>query len=242
MKLTTTLQVFSFIATSFGDAFCPSGLVQKPRSVPMANPSATTISRQMIGPETTDLLLAEKDYSEVPKTVAIALVLGGGLVPATIAANKAMFKTLSGRKDEEEEEEDLEKSSSSLDPTISEKRYRKYVSDSGAQGPDLPSASLLFAADRIPLSDVVAVLGRIKDKNSIADWGNLPSAKLPNVSAKNPPMWLPRKAFKVNIRKAKFLGWPTDPKTGLPLGGQELKEAEMARISKKDVEIVSFSA
>lgn len=33
----------------------------------------------------------------------------------------------------------------------------------------------------------------------------------------------------------KFLGWPNDPKTGKPLGGEELKAAALAKVSKKDV-------
>ena len=32
-------------------------------------------------------------------------------------------------------------------------------------------------------------------------------------------------------------GWPTDPKTGAPVGGEELQSAEMARISKPNAEI-----
>jgi hypothetical protein len=187
--------------------------------------------------ETSDLLLAEKDYSNVGKTLVIALTLGGGLIPATISANMAMFKTLSGRKNADTEDLSDMKPGNTLDPTITETKYREYVYDSGAAGPDLPFSPLLLSADRIPLADVVAVLGRIKDVDTVADWKNLPSAKLPKVSETNPPMWLPRPAFKVNVRKAKFLGWPTDPKTGLPIGGQELKDAEMVRIAKKDAAI-----
>jgi len=70
-------------------------------------------------------------------------------------------------------------------------------------GPELPFSSLLFAAEKIPLVDIIAILGRIDGVNSIADWKNLPSTKMPNVSTTDPPKWLPRKAFKVNIRKAK---------------------------------------
>jgi hypothetical protein len=192
--------------------------------------------RNMIGPmETTDIILADKDYGEAVKTVAIALTLGGGLIPALIGANKAMVKTLAGKKDAGEEEPPKNiKPGESFDPTIMETKYRRYVEDSGATGPELPFASVLFASERIPLADIVAILGRIGDVNTLADWRNLPSTKMPNVSLTEPPMWLPRRAFKVNVRKAKFLGWPNDPKTGLPVGGQELKAAEMARISKKD--------
>ena len=67
----------------------------------------------------------------------------------------------------------------------------------------MPFSSLLFAAEKIPLVDIIAILGRIDGVNSIADWKNLPSTKMPNVSPTDPPQWLPRKAFKVNIRKAK---------------------------------------
>ena len=219
-----------FLIVSLGDAFSFCRVIQKAR---VPQPSGTL---KMLSPiEASDLLLAEKDYVGVGKTVVIALALGGGLIPATISANAAMFKALSGRKDSEEEEDlsDLTPGQT-LDPTIRETKYRKYVIDSGASGPDLPLSSLLFCADRIPLADIVAILGRIESVDSLADWKNLPSAKLPNVSKTDPPMWLPRKAFKVNVRKAKFLGWPTDPNTGLPIGGEELKNAEMARISKKD--------
>jgi hypothetical protein len=185
--------------------------------------------------ETTDIILADKDYGEAVKTVAIALTLGGGLIPALIGANKAMVKTLAGKKDAEEEEVPQNiKPGESFDPTLMETKYRRYVEDSGATGPELPFASVLFASERVPLADIVAILGRIGDVNTLADWRNLPSTKMPNVSLTEPPMWLPRRAFKVNVRKAKFLGWPNDPKTGLPVGGQELKAAEMARISKKD--------
>jgi hypothetical protein len=78
-----------------------------------------------------------------------------------------------------------------------------FLSTSHTTGPELPFSSLLFAAEKIPLADIVAILGRIDGVDSIADWKNLPSTKLPNVSTKDPPQWLPRKAFKVNIRKAK---------------------------------------
>lgn len=121
--------------------------------------------------------------------------------------------------------------SKSFDPTISDTKNRAYVEDSGASGPVLPNSALLFAQQDIPLVDVIAVLGRVRDINSIADWENLPSTRLENVST-TPPMWLPRGAFKVNIRKANWLGWPVDPNTGEPVGGKELKQAEESRISK----------
>ena len=180
-----------------------------PRTFPRSM-SATAPKRSMVDPivHTADMLLAaeEAEIGEVGKTIVIALVFGGGLIPALISANTAMFKAMSGRKGEDEEEVDSNSDGKSFDPTLKETKYRKYVVNSGATGPDLPLSTLLFAQDRIPVSDVVAVLGRIKDVQSVADWKNLPSTKLPNVSTTDPPMWLPRKAFKVNIRKAKFLG------------------------------------
>jgi hypothetical protein len=193
----------------------------------------------MLNPmETSDLILADKDYGEVAKTVLIVLTLGGGLIPATISANQAMMKTLSGKKEGDTEEDPANiKPGESFDPTLTETKYRQFVEDSGATGPDLPFSSLLFAAERITLADIVAVLGRIQDVNAVADWKNLPSTTMRKVSLKDPPMWLPRKAFKVNVRKAKFLGWPTDPKTGLPVGGENLKEAELARISRSEAVI-----
>lgn len=127
--------------------------------------------------------------------------------------------------------------SKSLDPTITDTKNRQYVANSGASGPILPNSSLLFAQEDIPLVDVIAVLGRISDVNSIADWENLPSTRLENVSTTSPPMWLPRGAFKVNMRKAKWLGWPVDPRTGEPVGGQELKRQEEGRISKTGASI-----
>jgi hypothetical protein len=186
-----------------------------------------------------DVVEVEKDYSDMTKTVLISLVLGGGLIPALISANSAMFLSLSGKRDEDEDVEALEnvKPGESFDPTLLETKFRKYVADSGASGPDLPFSSLLFAADKIPLADIVAILGRIKDVDTVADWKNLPSAKMRNVSLTDPPMWLPRKAFKVNIRKAKFLGWPTDTKSGEPVGGEELKAAEGSRVSKQGAAI-----
>jgi len=123
-----------------------------------------------------------------------------------------------------------------FDPTIGDPKnvkYREYVIDSGATGPELPS-QFLFVADPIPVADIVAVLGRIQDKDSLTDWRNLPSATRRPSTGSAPPMWLPRKAFKVQIRKNRFLGWPNDPKTGQPVGGEELKRAEEKRISKQD--------
>jgi hypothetical protein len=184
------------------------------------------------------LLLADDASDKVgdfTKSFLIFLALGGGLIPATISANKSMVNTLFGKNREEEDPAELAKIApgKTFDPTLMETKYRKYVEDSGATGPDLPFSALLFAPERIPVSDIAAVLGRIQDVNSIAKWKDLPSTKMPNVSL-DAPMWLPRKAFKVNMRKAKFIGWPKDPQTGEPLGGQALKDAELARVSKKD--------
>ena len=131
--------------------------------------------------ETTNLVLAEKDWGVLIKGVLFVFTVTGGMIPAAISANKAMFKAMSGRKDAAVgDESDMEKSS--IDPTILEAKYRSYVTDSGAAGPELPFSSLLFASDPIPIADVVAVLGRIQTVDTLADWKNLPSTRLPKVS------------------------------------------------------------
>lgn len=183
--------------------------------------------------DTTTVLLSEKEMGSIIGGALFFFSVTGGMIPATISANKAMFKALSGRKDNAVgDEANVEKSS--IDPTIMEGKYRTYVTDSGAAGPELPFSSLLFASDPIPIADIAAVLGRIQNVDTIVDWKNLPSTKLPKVSETNPPMWLPRKAFKVLIRKAKFVSWPVDSKTGRPIGGEELRDAELSRISKSN--------
>jgi len=70
----------------------------------------------------------------------------------------------------------------------------------------------------------------------VAKWSDLPSTKLPNVSIDNPPQWLPRNTFKVNVRAAKWRGWPNDA-DGNTIGGAELKKAEEIRIKKSGAEI-----
>ena len=147
-------------------------------------------SMQRVVESSNVLLGMDEKMGEFAKSAIIALAFGGGLIPAAIAANKAMIGTLSGTRAGGDDDSD-------------------YVSDSGASGPALPGQALLFASENIPLVDIVAVMGRIKDTETMADWRNLPStASAPNV------MWLPRAMFKQNIRKAKFTGWPVDPKTG----------------------------
>lgn len=161
------------------------------------------------------------------KTVFTALLFGGGLIPATISANKAMFTKMGG----ENSDSSNDNPATSLDPTAGQKVT--YIADSGASGPELPNAALIFPNEKIPLVDIVAIAGRIDGLDSVADWRNLPSAKLEGLSdPENPPMWLPRATFKANIRKNKFKAWPTDPTSGLPLGGEDLKKAELPRVSK----------
>mmetsp|Transcript_3324 Transcript_3324/g.9207 ORF Transcript_3324/g.9207 Transcript_3324/m.9207 type:complete len:324 (-) Transcript_3324:1011-1982(-) len=214
-------------------------------STTSTTPSLST--RHMVDPSSIVTAEVSEDFT---KSAIIALVLGGGLIPATISANSIMFSTLSGRKgyipEGEEPGPGVETfenydPNNTFDPTMGDPKnipYREYVLDSGATGPELPSSPLLFAADKIPIADVVAVLGRIESKDSLVDWANLPSATRGTTTpGQAPPMWLPRKAFKVQIRKNKFLGWPNDPKTGLPVGGEELKRAEEKRIAKKDAVI-----
>jgi len=184
------------------------------------------------------------DSGEITRNVLIALTLGGGLIPALISANGAMFTALSGRKGYLKEGEEPDKNvetydnfdpNNTFDPTMGDpKFFCEYVIRSGASGPELTNSQFLLSADKIPLVDIISILGRIDDVNSIADWKNLPSTKRGEFTSADPPMWLPRKAFKVLIRKNKFLGWPIDSKTGDYIGGEELKVAEVKRISKQD--------
>lgn len=180
--------------------------------------------------------LAEEGASgEAAKAVVITLFLGGGLIPALIGGNKAMMDTLMGAsvKKGPAAEEDPD---TSFDPTLKDKSnipLRQYVEASGATGPELQGSAFLFAKEKIPLVDIIAVIGRIGSVEDLADWRNLPSTKRLGSVGPEPPMWLPRRTYKVNMRKAKWLGWPVDPKTGEPIGGAELKKAEEGRISKK---------
>lgn len=109
-----------------------------------------------------------------------------------------------------------------------------YIEDSGATGPELPNSSLLFASEKIPLVDIIAIVGRIQNKDSLCDWKNLQSVKDSTLST--PVMWLPRKQFKENVRSSKFLGWPVD-ENGEPVGGRDLEAAEKRRISQKNAVI-----
>jgi len=175
------------------------------------------------------------DMGSLIKYVVIVAAFGGGLIPAALAGNKSMFETLAGKRRGGEQDastvEDFDPKTN-MDPTIMDTKNRAYVESSGATGPELSGAALLFPNEPIPLVDVIAIMGRIQTVNSLCDWKNLPSAKLPNVSSTNPPTWLPRAAFKVNMRKAKFNSWPLDPNTGEPVGGIELKQAEEKRIKQ----------
>ena len=75
------------------------------------------------------------------------------------------------------------------------------MSSTATGGPELKNSGLLFANDKIKLVDIVAVVGRISNTESIADWRNLPSAKADNlVNPDNPPMWLPR-GMLANLRR-----------------------------------------
>mmetsp|Transcript_19949 Transcript_19949/g.29703 ORF Transcript_19949/g.29703 Transcript_19949/m.29703 type:complete len:313 (-) Transcript_19949:153-1091(-) len=168
-------------------------------------------SASMIVPEFgSDFVLSEitdDKMGELVKSAAIVAAFGGGLVPAAFSANKSMMGTMSGTR-------------AGGDDPNADKIF------TASSGPALPQSGLLFAKDKINLVDVVAIVGRIKDTASIADWANLPSTKRENLSdPSNPPMWLPRGEFKKNIRKAKFTGWPSDPSTGEPVGGAELEKA-----------------
>lgn len=190
-----------------------------PTPMDMVNSASTLVS-----------LMTEEKFRETAKSIVIVLIFGGGLIPATISANQAMMKTLSGVKNDSSKDDPA----TSFDPTAG--TAVTYIADSGASGPELPNSALILANEKIPLVDMIAIVGRITDINSIADWRNLPSALMEGaVDPENPPMWLPRATFKANIRKAKFGSWPNDPETGLPVGGEDLKKAELARVKKPNV-------
>ena len=226
---------------SFAEAFlAPSTTRVVPTKRAMIDPASVTTATAVASE-------FQADYSEIGQSLAIILTLGGGLIPSLIAANTGMMKTLSGRKGYipagEEPGPRVETfenydPNNTFDPTMGDARnikYREYVIDSGATGPELPNSQFLFAADPIPVADIVAVLGRIEDKDSLTNWRDLPSTKRGKVTpGYDPPMWLPRAAFKVQIRKNRFLGWPNNPTTGLPVGGEELKRAEEKRVARKD--------
>jgi len=170
-----------------------------------------------------------ENLKESGKSIFIVLLFGGGLIPATIAANSAMMDTLTNKRPEKKEIT-AEQKKTYLDPTFG---AADYIDASDAGGPVLAVSPLLFAPEDVRVADVCAVLGRIGDVNDVADWKNLPSTRLPGaVNPSNPPMWLPRATFKANVRKNAFKGWPTDSK-GEPLGGEELKKSELKRVSGK---------
>lgn len=158
---------------------------------------------------------------EAGKTIAIVAAIGGGLIPSAIIANTSMLKTIKGERSGGDNE-----------------GATRIMSSTTTGGPELKNSGLLFANDKIKLVDIVAVVGRISNTESIADWRNLPSAKADNlVNPDNPPMWLPRGMFKENIRKARFQGWPTDSQTGEAVGGSELEKEFLRTISNKNYEI-----
>lgn len=184
---------------------------------------------------TSGMMLADltmDKMKEGTKSFLIVLFAGGGLIPAAIGANKSMMGTLTGAK----KDPNAGNPETSLDPTLAV--TKTYISYSGATGPNLPNSALIFASEDIPVADIVAITGRLSNVDDAADWRNLPSTKLDNLSnPEKPPMWLPRATFKSNIRKAKFQSWPVDANTGLPIGGEELKKAEEGRIRKNGAEI-----
>lgn len=131
--LFTTILLYSPVASAFVPVrFCQRRAVDR-------TPCEETQIAALPDPDAiqhlSTMLVSEKDYGEVFKTAAIVATLGGGLIPATISANSAMFRTLSGKKDASSEE-DIEKKNpgESFDPTIGETKYRRYVEDSGAEG------------------------------------------------------------------------------------------------------------
>ena len=85
----------------------------------------------------------------------------------------------------------------SLDPTMRETQYRRFVSSDDVPGPSVPGSAFMFQNGDVKLSDVVAIVGRMTDLDAVADWRNLPSTKGMGIVSSTPPMWLPRTAFKV---------------------------------------------
>ncbi len=224
LKTASVLLGCGLLSTA-ANAFAPAptasrvnvGRVSKPSTstaLPAVPDFAGTDMNNMI--QSSNMLLSGvtgDDFGELAKSVVIVLLFGGGLIPAAIAANKAMVGTLQGKRRGGDSGDD-------------------YVTDSGASGPPLPGQALLFASETVPLVDIIAIMGRIESAEKLCDWRNLPSTEQsPNV------MWLPRDMYKANIRKAKFNGWPVDPATGEPIGGKELEKAEKGRISKNNAVI-----
>ncbi len=181
-----------------------------------------------------DLTFAFDKFPGLTKNIVIVLAFGGGLIPATIAANKSMFSLISGEKVKDEAESVSSKSS--LKNLNVANIDSEFVSESVASGPDLPVSPLLFSKT-IKLADVCAIIGRIQNVDSLCKWSDLPSTKVEGLAVpSNPPMWLPRQTFKSNLRKAKFGSWPIDS-NGDPIGGNELRDTELKRISSNKVVI-----
>uniref|UniRef100_A0A7S1BLB2 Uncharacterized protein n=1 Tax=Corethron hystrix TaxID=216773 RepID=A0A7S1BLB2_9STRA len=207
-----------------GPAFIDSAATVSP-FVETTSPAATVFG-------SSTLLLAEKDWGNLAKIVIISVAFGGGLIPALISANTRIIESLTRKGAAPPKEEG--DPSKSLDPYAA--LPISYVSDSGASGPTLSCSPLLFSGEPVKLVDVLAVIGRISDVNDVARWSDLPSTKLPNVSSNNPPQWLPRNTYKVNIRAAKWRGWPVNA-DGSPIGGGELQRSEEKRLRQKGAEI-----
>jgi len=184
-------------------------------------------------PEATEIVAkaSDVDVGEYTKAAVITLALGGGLIPALIGGNKGMIDQLTGKRRSMEYEVD-DNPETSLDPTVGDKQYRKFVSSDDVPGPSVTGSAFMFQNGDVKLSDIIAVIGRIPDLESVADWRNLPSTKRMGTVGTTPPMWLPRAAFKVNMRKAPFKGWPVD-QNGVPIGGEDFKREQEKRISQK---------
>eukprot|EP00555_Chaetoceros_dichaeta_P014154 CAMPEP_0198252700 /NCGR_PEP_ID=MMETSP1447-20131203/3183_1 /TAXON_ID=420782 /ORGANISM="Chaetoceros dichaeta, Strain CCMP1751" /LENGTH=219 /DNA_ID=CAMNT_0043938055 /DNA_START=70 /DNA_END=726 /DNA_ORIENTATION=+ len=208
------VQVVSLLLTKNCNAFAPQS--GSSSSITFSSPPPQTPTRMMMVPpledlsnilqssgtdndflaRTSNLLLSEmtsEKQGAIAKGAIISLLFGGGLIPSAIDANKSLIGTLRGKRRGGE------------DMSVSD-----YIPTSNAAGPPLPNSFLLFPSEEIPLVDILAILGRIEDVNSIADWRNLDTAKMVGVDNVNPPMWLPRGDFKKNVRSAKWRGWPKD--------------------------------
>ena len=147
MFQTSALAFFLFLANPNGvPAFStfPKAVTSPSTGIFNAQQQATA-SRLRAVPDPADIasaatigsfMVADKDWGEFTKSFLIVATLGGGLIPATIAANAQMFRTLSGKKDSEKDEDPsmIREGDTSFDPTIKETKYRAYVEDSGATG------------------------------------------------------------------------------------------------------------
>ena len=196
LTLYSALALGTILFFSSAEAFAPVGILKSSRLPATGSLNAIPETANNIESivQSSDIILSKGDWGELAKSVVIVLAFGGGLIPSAIKANESMFGTLSGKRSGGDDGSD-------------------YVVSSGASGPALPGQALIFASEKIPLVDVIAIMGRIQSAEKICDWKTLPSTEQAATV-----QWLPRDMFKANIRKSKFNGWPVDPVSGGKVG------------------------